>query len=125
MGWPHHLQPLPSIFDDPYMYYVTLEHCSFPHIYQAMKNMMRLELGDGPAYDLLFAHISHDLIDKMLESDTLNDPNLVFPRLLARHFIRTLVQDNHVSYREELLTKASPLFQPHQQHSFSAVKKGE
>ena len=103
-GWPHHLAPLPSIFADPLSYYLTLECCCQPVTYQAMKNILKLEMGLTSDYYRLFHHVSNDLIERLLQNDGLKENEVA--KSMAQQFVQKLISDNHLSFQEELKEKA-------------------
>lgn len=103
MGWPHHLQPLPSIFADPWMYYITLESLSDELFYYSFKNALVLEIGGGAYFGELFAHVSQDLIQKLKKNQDQNNP---FTRSIMVKFVQQLIEDNHKSHQEKLIQLA-------------------
>ena len=107
MVWPQHLQPLPTIFADSYLYYITLEHCSIPSMYFAMVNNLKMEIGSGEKFGVLFAHVSHDLLNKISKGLLLSVKEQSSQKI--RDFILQLVEDNHLDYQGEIKQKASSI----------------
>lgn len=106
MGWPVHLQPLPSIFADPFLYFLTLEHCSSQLTYQSMRTTLLYELGNGEKFGKLFAHISTDLINRLLKNKVLTTKESE-ARESAKEFVRLLIKDNHLEHQEVIRKKAA------------------
>lgn len=106
MGWPVHLQPLPSIFADPFLYFLTLEHCSSQLTYQSMRTTLLYELGNGETFGKLFAHVSKDILNRLLKNKTLSTKESA-ARESAKDFVRVLLEDNHLEYQAELQRKAA------------------
>ena len=104
--WPHHLKPLPSFLADPFLYYITLEYLSSPQIYFSILNKIKLEIGTGEKFGRLFAHISHDVCDRILDNTTLADKES-YQRKAAEKFLVKLIEDNHLEYQESLKQKVA------------------
>ena len=106
MVWPQHLKPLPSFLQDPFLYYITLEHLSSPLIYFTVLNNIKLEIGTGYEFGKLFAHISNDLCDRILGNTNLRDKESS-ERKAAENFLVTLIEDNHLEYQDALKQKVA------------------
>ena len=110
MVWPEHLQPLPSIFAEPFLYYIALEHCAVPSLYLGMVNTLKMELGSGEKFGELFAHVSHDILGRLKKRQRCQRffPTEQLPEEM-RDFIVKIIQDNHVKYQEQVREKATDL----------------